>query len=98
PAPSISGTPADGGNVIPEGEATKIGQKVDNPTAGMGGKVTVDGKPVDDATVVVDPETGEITVTVPEGTLGDRDSEKPAKVQITDKDGNNVGEPIDAKV
>ncbi|MDK4318453.1 hypothetical protein QPX51_09915, partial [Corynebacterium pseudodiphtheriticum] len=25
PAPSISGTPADGGNVIPEGEATKIG-------------------------------------------------------------------------
>ena len=98
PAPSISGDASEGGNVIPEGEATKIGQKVDNPTAGMGGTVTVDGKPVDDATVVVDPETGEITVTVPEGTLGDRDSEKPAKVQITDKDGNNVGEPIDAKV
>ncbi|MFW8573881.1 Rib/alpha-like domain-containing protein [Corynebacterium pseudodiphtheriticum] len=98
PAPSISGDAFEGGNVIPEGEPTKIGQKVDNPTAGMGGTVTVDGKRVDDATVVVDPETGEITVTVPEGTLGDRDSEKPAKVQITDKDGNNVGEPIDAKV
>ncbi|WP_454979782.1 YPDG domain-containing protein [Corynebacterium propinquum] len=98
PAPSISGTPADGGNVIPEGEATKIGQKVDNPTSGMGGTVTIDGEPVDDATVVVDPQSGEITVTVPEGTLGDGVSEKPAKVQITDKDGQPVGDPIDAKV
>ncbi|MDK4322080.1 hypothetical protein, partial [Corynebacterium pseudodiphtheriticum] len=64
----------------------------------MGGTVTVDGKPVGDAKVVVDPQSGEITVTVPEGTLGDGVTEKPAKVQITDKDGKNVGDPIDAKV
>ncbi|MDK8699790.1 YPDG domain-containing protein, partial [Corynebacterium pseudodiphtheriticum] len=97
-APSISGDATADGNKVPEGKATKIGQKVANPTEDMGGTVTIDGKPVDNATVVVDPETGEITVTVPEGTLGDGVSEKPAKVQITDKGGNNVGEPIDAKV
>ena len=99
PDPSISGVAPAGGNVVPEGEATKIGQKVANPTENMGGTVTdEDGQPVAGATVVVDPETGEITVTVPEGTVGDGDSEKPVKVQITDKNGNNVGEPIDAKV
>ena len=97
-APSISGDATADGNVIPEGDPTKIGQKVDNPTEGMGGTVTVDGKPVADAKVVVDPQSGEITVTVPEGTLGDGVTEKPAKVQITDKDGKNVGNPIDAKV
>ncbi|MDK4315792.1 YPDG domain-containing protein, partial [Corynebacterium pseudodiphtheriticum] len=97
-APSISGDATADGNVIPEGDPTKIGQKVDNPTEGMGGTVTVDGKPVGDAKVVVDPQSGEITVTVPEGTLGDGVTEKPAKVQITDKDGKNVGDPIDAKV
>ena len=99
PAPSISGDAFEGGNVIPEGKPTKIGQKVDNPTAGMGGTVTdEDGQPIEGATVGVDPESGEITVTVPEGTLGDGVSEKPVKVQITDADGNNVGGPIDAKV
>lgn len=97
-APSISGDATADGNVIPEGDPTKIGQKVDNPTEGMGGTVTIDGNPVGDATVAVDPETGEITVTVPEGTLGDGVTEKPAKVQITDKDGQPVGDPIDAKV
>ncbi|MDK8487305.1 hypothetical protein QP937_08840, partial [Corynebacterium pseudodiphtheriticum] len=97
-APSISGDATADGNVIPEGDPTKIGQKVDNPTEGMGGTVTIDGKPVGDAKVVVDPQSGEITVTVPEGTLGDGVTEKPAKVQITDKDGQPVGDPIDAKV
>ena len=98
PKPSISGDATADGNKVPEGKATKIGQKVANPTEDMGGTVTIDGKPVDNAKVVVDPETGEITVTVPEGTLGDGVSEKPAKVQITDKDGQPVGDPIDAKV
>ena len=65
----------------------------------MGGTVTdEDGQPIEGATVGVDPESGEITVTVPKGTLGDGVSEKPVKVQITDADGNNVGGPIDAKV
>ena len=98
PAPSISGDATAGGNEVPEGKPTKIGQKVANPTEGMGGTVTIDDKPVDGATVAVDPQSGEITVTVPEGTLGDGVTEKPAKVQITDKNGNNVGGPIDAKV
>ena len=98
PAPSISGDATAGGNEVPEGKPTKIGQKVDNPTADMGGTVTIDGEPVEGATVGVDPQSGEITVTVPEGTLGDGVSEKPAKVQITDKDGQPVGDPIDAKV
>ena len=98
PAPSITGDAAEGGNKLPEGTPTKVGQKVANPTEGMSGTVTIDDKPVADAKVVVDPETGEITVTVPEGTLGDGVSEKPAKVQITDAGGNNVGGPIDATV
>ena len=98
PAPSISGDAAEGGNKLPEGTPTKVGQKVANPTENMGGTVTVDGQPVADAKVVVDPETGEITVTVPEGTLGDGVFEKPAKVQILDKDGQPVGDPIDATV
>ncbi|MDK4250730.1 hypothetical protein QPX28_10340, partial [Corynebacterium pseudodiphtheriticum] len=98
PAPSISGDAAEGGNKLPEGEPTKVGQKVANPTEGMSGTVTIDDKPVAGAKVVVDPETGEITVTVPEGTLGDGVFEKPAKVQITGKNGNNVGGPIDATV
>ncbi|ERS42173.1 hypothetical protein HMPREF1292_00246 [Corynebacterium sp. KPL1995] len=98
PAPSITGDAAEGGNKLPEGTPTKVGQKVANPTEGMSGTVTIDDKPVAGAKVVVDPETGEITVTVPEGTLGDGVTEKAAKVQITDADGNNVGGPIDAKV
>lgn len=97
-APSISGDAAEGGNKLPEGTPTKVGQKVANPTEGMSGTVSVDGQPVDGATVDVDPQSGEITVTVPEGTLGDGVSEKPAKVQITDAGGNNVGGPIDATV
>ena len=98
PAPSISGDATAGGNEVPEGKPTKIGQKVANPTEGMSGTVTIDDKPVAGATVAVDPQSGEITVTVPEGTLGDGVTEKPAKVQITDKDGQPVGDPIDAKV
>ncbi|MDK4305419.1 YPDG domain-containing protein, partial [Corynebacterium pseudodiphtheriticum] len=98
PAPSISGDATAGGNEVPEGKPTKIGQKVANPTEGMSGTVTIDDKPVAGATVAVDPQSGEITVTVPEGTLGDGVTEKPAKVQITDADGKNVGNPIDAKV
>ncbi|WP_306514978.1 YPDG domain-containing protein, partial [Corynebacterium sp.] len=98
-APSISGDATASGNEVPEGKPTKIGQKVENPTAGMGGTVTdEDGQPIEGAKVVVDPETGEITVEVPKGTLGDGVSEKPVKVQITDAEGNNVGGPIDAKV
>ena len=99
PAPSISDDASEGDNVIPEGKPTKIGQKVNNPTAGMGGIVTdEDGQPIEGATVGVDPESGDITVTVPEGTLGDGVTEKPVKVQITDAGGNNVDGPIDAKV
>ena len=61
----------------------------------MSGTVTdKDGNPVKDATVTVDPSTGEITVTVPKGTTPGEGY----KVQVKDKADKNVGDPIDVKV
>jgi len=88
----VPGTAVD--EVPNDGTGKKLDDTVKNPTDGMSGTVTdKDGKPVEGATVTVDPKTGEITVTVPEGT-------KPGdyKVQVKDKDGKNVGDPIDVKV
>ena len=75
------------------GEPKKLDDKVKNPTEGMTGDVLdKDGNPIKDATVTVDPKTGEITVTVPEGT-----DPQDATVVIKDKDGNEVGK-IDIKI
>ncbi|WP_210384742.1 hypothetical protein, partial [Corynebacterium sp. HMSC055D05] len=46
-----------------------------------------DGNPIENAKVEVDPNTGEIKVTVPEGT-----KPQDGKVVVKDKDGNKVGE------
>ena len=94
PAPSITGGENPKDEVVADGEPKKIDDKVTNPTDGMTGEVLdKDGNPIDGAEVTVDPNTGEITVTVPEGTEpGD------ATVIIRDKDGNQVGDPIDIEI
>ena len=94
PAPSITGGEDPKDEVVADGEPKKIDDKVANPTDGMTGEVLdKDGNPIDGAEVTVDPNTGEITVTVPEGTEpGD------ATVIIRDKDGNPVGDPIDIEI
>ena len=75
---------------IEQGGESKLDDKVTNPTDGMTGEVRDnDGNPIDDATVTVDPETGEITVTVPEDA-----PTGPATVVVKDSDGNDVGGPI----
>ena len=92
PAPSIvPGTEVD--EVPANGEPKKLDDKVKNPTDGMTGDVLdKDGNPIKDAKVEVDPKTGEIKVTVPEGT-----EPQDGKVVVKDKDGNKVGE-IDIKI
>ncbi|MBL7286720.1 hypothetical protein GW964_10900, partial [Corynebacterium godavarianum] len=52
-----------------------------------------DGNPIKDATVTVDPDTGEIKVSVPEGTAS-----QDGTVVVKDKDGKPVGDPIDVKI
>ena len=52
-----------------------------------------DGNLIKDAEVTVDPNNGEITVTVPEGT-----DPQDATVVIKDADGDQVGEPIDIEI
>ena len=91
--PSIAdGTATD--EVVADGEPKKLDDRVMNPTEGMTGEVRdKDGNPIDGATVTVDPNTGEITVTVPEGT-----DPQDATVVIKDADGNQVGDPIDVKI
>ena len=75
------------------GEPKKLDDKVKNPTEGMTGDVLdKDGNPIKDAKVEVDPKTGEIKVTVPEGT-----EPQDATVVIKEKDGNKVGE-IDIEI
>ena len=90
PAPSI-----DNGEgkveVIEPGakEPTKLDDTVKNPTEDLTGEVRDnDGNPIEGAEVTVDPETGEITVTVPEDA-----PTGPATVIIKDGD-DNVGDPI----
>ncbi|GAA3523121.1 YPDG domain-containing protein [Corynebacterium pilbarense] len=71
-------------------EPTKLDDKVTNPTEGMTGEVLDnDGNPITGAEVTVDPETGEITVKVPEDA-----PTGPATVVIKDADGNQVDDPI----
>ena len=87
----VPGTSTD--EVPANNEPKKLDDKVKNPTEGMTGEVIgKDGKPIDGAKVEVDPKTGEITVTVPEGT-----DPQDATVVVKDKDGNKVGE-IDIKI
>ena len=72
----------------------KLDDTVVNPTDGLTGDVfDKDGKKIDGATVEVDPETGEITVTVPDtAPHGD------ATVVIKDEDGKPIDDPIKIKI
>ncbi|WP_210384133.1 YPDG domain-containing protein, partial [Corynebacterium sp. HMSC05C01] len=92
PAPSI--VPGNNTDVVPADNKPKtLDDKVKNPTDGMTGDVLdKDDNPIEDAKVKVDPNTGEIKVTVPEGT-----EPQDGKVVVKDKDGNKVGE-IDVKI
>ena len=76
-----------------DGNGHKLDDKVANPKPGLTGKVIgKDGNPIKDATVTVDPNTGEITVTVPKGT-------DPQDATVVIKDGDNtVGDPITVKI
>ena len=95
PAKKPSVVPVSETDEIPaNGQPKKLDDKVENPTEGMTGEVIdKDGKQIQDAKVEVDPKTGEITVTVPEGT-----DPQDAKVVVKDKDGKPVGDPIDIKI
>ncbi|MGV0387367.1 putative Ig domain-containing protein, partial [Corynebacterium tuberculostearicum] len=92
PASSITaGSETD--EVPADGSEKALDDKVENPTDGMTGEVLdKDGNPIKGAKVTVDPTTGEIKVTVPEGT-----DPQDAKVVVKDKDGNKVGE-VDVKI
>ena len=97
PGTESEGPSIDKGSKIDEvpadGESKKLDDKVKNPTDGMNGEVIgEDGNPIKDATVEIDPNTGEITVTVPKGT-----DPQDATVVVKDKDKNKVGE-IDIKI
>ena len=79
--------------VVADGESHELDDTVKNPTEGMTGEVIGDnGKAIDGAEVTVDPETGEISVTVPEGTKAQN-----ATVEVKDKDGKKVGD-IDIEI
>ncbi|MFG6302761.1 hypothetical protein ACGLFO_04510, partial [Corynebacterium hesseae] len=70
-----------------------LDDKVKNPTDGMTGEVIGnDGKPVEGAKVEIDKNSGEIAVTVPEGTKA-----QDATVVVKDKDDSKVGE-VDIKI
>ena len=92
PAPSIAaGSETD--EVPADGSEKALDDKVENPTDGMTGEVLdKDGNPIKGATVTVDPSTGEIKVTVPEGT-----APQDGKVVVKDKNGDKVGE-VDVKI
>ena len=92
PAPSIeTGEKTD--EVPADNKPKTLDDKVKNPTDDMTGDVLdKDGNPIEDAKVEVDPNTGEIKVTVPEGT-----KPQDGKVVVKDKGGNKVGE-IDIKI
>ncbi|MGJ4108515.1 hypothetical protein ACN4DQ_07660, partial [Corynebacterium macclintockiae] len=93
PAPSIT-TGSETDEVVADNEPKTLDDKVENPAEGMTGEVQdKDGNPIDGAKVTVDPETGDIKVTVPEGT-----KPQDAKVVVKDKDGQPVGDPIDVKI
>ncbi|WP_158014591.1 hypothetical protein, partial [Corynebacterium sp. HMSC062E11] len=87
----------DAGSVVDEVPANDkpkdLDDKVKNPTDGMTGEVIGnDGKPVEGAKVEIDKNSGEIAVTVPEGTKA-----QDATVVVKDKEDNKVGE-VDIKI
>ena len=90
--PSI--VPGNSTDEVPaNGEPKPLDDKVKNPTEGMTGDVLdKDGNKIPDAKVEVDPNTGEIKVTVPVGT-----EPQDGKVVVRDKNRNPVGE-IDIKI
>ena len=97
PAPSIerAGNPT----TVTEGTEKPLDDKVNNPTDGMTGTITnSDGTPIQDGKVTVDENTGEIKVKVPAGTVPEGQDSIPGKVQIKDKNGENVGDPIDITI
>ena len=86
PAPSVTDGENPKDTVVADGDPKTIDDKVANPTEGMTGEVRdKDGNLIDGAKVDVDPNTGEITVTVPEGT-------EPQDADVIIKDAN--GDPI----
>ena len=86
PAPSVTDGENPKDTVVADGDPKTIDDKVANPTEGMTGEVRdKDGNPIEGADVTVDPNTGEITVTVPEGT-------EPQDADVIIKDAN--GDPI----
>ena len=95
PAPTPSVTKGDNTTVPANNEPHTVG-KVENPTGDETGKlVDKDRKEIPDSKVEIDPKTGEITVTVPEGT-----DPQDAKVIVSKGEGENaekIGE-IDVKI
>ncbi|OFT57775.1 hypothetical protein HMPREF3151_06595 [Corynebacterium sp. HMSC05H05] len=95
PAPTPSVTKGDNTTVPANNEPHTVG-KVENPTGDETGKlVDKDGKKIPDSKVEIDPKTGEITVTVPEGT-----DPQDAKVIVSKGEGEDaekIGE-IDVKI
>ena len=95
PAPTPSVTKGDNTTVPANNEPHTVG-KVENPTGDETGKlVDKDGKEIPDSKVEIDPKTGEITVTVPEGT-----DPQDAKVIVSKGEGEDaekIGE-IDVKI
>ena len=91
PDPSVNTDGAD--STVPANDEPHVVGKVENPTGDEKGKlVDKDGKEIPGSKVEIDEKTGEIKVTVPEGT-----DPQDAKVIITDKDGKKIGE-IDVKI
>ena len=87
PAPTPSVTEGDNTTVPNNGGEHTVG-KVENPTGDESGKlVDKDGNEIPGSKVEIDKETGEIKVTVPEGT-----DPQDARVIITDKDGKEIGD------
>lgn len=75
-------------------QPTTLDDTVVNPTEGMTGDVLdKDGNKIDGAEVTVDPDTGEITVKVP-----DTAKHGDAEVIIKDADGQPIDDPIEIKI
>lgn len=69
---------------VKEGTPTKLDETVKNPTKDTSGQVVDEnGKVIDGSKVTIDPNTGEITVTVPDGYTQDG-QDRPATVVISD--------------
>ncbi|RAN51133.1 hypothetical protein, partial [Dolosigranulum pigrum] len=92
-APSIER--ADSPTRVTEGKEKALDDKVKNPTDGMTGTIIDwEDNEIQGSTVTVDENTGEIKVKVPVGTVPEGVKSTPGRVQIKDKNGNNVDWPI----